>query len=227
MHRADETGIAVQQEKPDFKTELADIQISSLPDSMLYRLENLRIAQEYYQARLEHFRREEKMSRVRDKIREYAEKNGMSEQDVIAGINKDTDMNLSEISQVFNEAYENSPAVKTAKEKMDHALNDWKDSYSSLTEDFGYGDTDNRDYRRAFGQYENSREDMEEATASVTKTLGEVQTISNSFLRDGRSIRLTPLPLDKTPMKTTRRQIAGGRYKKPAANLYWQSFFNR
>ncbi|HFC6361289.1 TPA: hypothetical protein ACFRGQ_001930 [Neisseria lactamica] len=173
MHRADETGIAVQQEKPDFKTELADIQISSLPDSMLYRLENLRIAQEYYQSGLEHFRREEKMSRVRDKIREYAEKNGMSEQDVIAGINKDTDMILSEISQVFNEAYENSPAAKTAKEKMDHALNNWKDSYSSLTEDFGYGDTDNRDYRRAFGQYENSREDMEEATASVTKTLGE------------------------------------------------------
>ena len=60
MHRATETGIAVQQEKPDFKTELADIQISSLPDSMLYRLENLRIAQEYYQAGLEHFRREEK-----------------------------------------------------------------------------------------------------------------------------------------------------------------------
>lgn len=173
MHRVAETGIAVQQEKPDFKTELADIQISSLPDSMLYRLENLRIAQEYYQAGLEHFRREEKMSRVRDKIREYVEKNGMSEQDVIAGINKDTDMILSEISQVFNEAYENSPAAKTAKEKMDHALNDWKDSYSSLTEDFGYGDTDNRDYRRAFGQYENSREDMEEATASVTKTLGE------------------------------------------------------
>ncbi|HHX2523841.1 TPA: hypothetical protein ACU8BU_002116, partial [Neisseria subflava] len=52
-------------------------------------------------------------------------------------------------------------------------LNDWKGSYSSLTEDFGYGDTDNRDYRRAFGQYENSREDMEEATASVPKTLGE------------------------------------------------------
>ncbi|WP_196429102.1 hypothetical protein [Neisseria polysaccharea] len=50
----------MQQEKPDFKTELADIQISSLPDSMLYRLENLRIAQEYYQAGLEHFRREEK-----------------------------------------------------------------------------------------------------------------------------------------------------------------------
>ena len=173
MHRADGTGIAVQQEKPDFKTELADIQISSLPDSMLYRLENLRIAQEDYQAGLEHFRPEEKMSQVRDKIREYAEKNGMSEQDVIAGINKDTDMILSEISQVFNEAYENSPAAKTAKEKMDHALNDWKDSYSSLTEDFGYGDTDNRDYRRAFGQYENSREDMEEATASVTKTLGE------------------------------------------------------
>ena len=143
---------------------------SSLPDSMLYRLENLRIAQEDYQTGLEDFWQEEKMSRVRDKIREYAEENGMSEQDVIAGINKDTDMNLSEISQVFNEAYENSPAAKTAKEKMDHALNDWKGSYSSLTEDFGYGDTDNRDYRRAFGQYENSREDMEEATASVPKT---------------------------------------------------------
>ena len=174
MHRAAETGIAVQEEKPDFKTELADIQMvreeSSLPDSMLYRLENLRIAQEDYQTGLEDFWQEEKMSRVRDKIREYAEENGMSEQDVIAGINKDTDMNLSEISQVFNEAYENSPAAKTAKEKMDHALNDWKGSYSSLTEDFGYGDTDNRDYRRAFGQYENSREDMEEATASVPKT---------------------------------------------------------
>ena len=143
---------------------------SSLPDSMLYRLENLRIAQEDYQAGLEGFWQEEKMSRVRDKIREYAEENGMSEQDVIAGINKDTDMNLSEISQVFNEAYENSPAAKTAKEKMDHALSDWKDSYSSLTEDFGYGDADNSDYRRAFGQYENSREDMEEATASVPKT---------------------------------------------------------
>ena len=155
---------------------IADIMVreeSSLPDSMLYRLENLRIAQEDYQTGLEDFWQEEKMSRVRDKIREYAEENGMSEQDVIAGINKDTDMNLSEISQVFNEAYENSPAAKTAKEKMDHALNDWKGSYSSLTEDFGYGDTDNRDYRRAFGQYENSREDMEEATASVPKTLGE------------------------------------------------------
>ena len=155
---------------------IADIMVreeSSLPDSMLYRLENLRIAQEDYQTGLENFWQEEKMSRVRDKIREYAEENGMSEQDVIAGINKDTDMNLSEISQVFNEAYENSPAAKTAKEKMDHALNDWKGSYSSLTEDFGYGDTDNRDYRRAFGQYENSREDMEEATASVPKTLGE------------------------------------------------------
>ncbi|WP_107854413.1 hypothetical protein [Neisseria elongata] len=174
MRRVAETGVAVQEEKPDFKTELADIQMvreeSSLPDSMLYRLENLRIAQEDYQAGLEGFWQEEKMSRVRDKIREYAEENGMSEQDVIAGINKDTDMNLSEISQVFNEAYENSPAAKTAKEKMDHALNDWKDSYSSLTEDFGYGDADNSDYRRAFGQYENSREDMEEATASVPKT---------------------------------------------------------
>ena len=99
----------------------ADIQMvreeSSLPDSMLYRLENLRIAQEDYQAGLDGFWQEEKMSRVRDKIREYAEENGMSEQDVIAGINKDTDMNLSEISQVFNEAYENSPAAKTAKEK--------------------------------------------------------------------------------------------------------------
>jgi len=174
MRRVAETGVAVQEEKPDFKTELADIQMvreeSSLPDSMLYRLENLRIAQEDYQAGLEGFWQEEKMSRVRDKIREYAEENGMSEQDVIAGINKDTDMNLSEISQVFNEAYENSPAAKTAKEKMDHALSDWKDSYSSLTEDFGYGDADNSDYRRAFGQYENSREDMEEATASVPKT---------------------------------------------------------
>ena len=174
MRRVAETGVAVQEEKPDFKTELADLQMareeSSLPDSMLYRLENLRIAQEDYQAGLEGFWQEEKMSRVRDKIREYAEENGMSEQDVIAGINKDTDMNLSEISQVFNEAYENSPAAKTAKEKMDHALSDWKDSYSSLTEDFGYGDADNSDYRRAFGQYENSREDMEEATASVPKT---------------------------------------------------------
>lgn len=197
---------------------------SSLPDSMLYRLENLRIAQEDYLAGLEHFRREEKMSWVRDKIREYAEKNGMSEQDVIAGINKDTDMNLSEISQVFNEAYENSPAAKTAKEKMDHALNDWKDSYSSLTEDFGYSDTDNRDYRRAFGQYENSREDMEEATASVTKTLGEDANHFEQLPPRRSKYQTHPLPLDKTPMKTTRRQIAGGRYKKPAANLYWQSF---
>ena len=197
MRRVAETGVAVQEEKPDFKTELADIQMvreeSSLPDSMLYRLENLRIAQEDYQAGLEGFWQEEKMSRVRDKIREYAEENGMSEQDVIAGINKDTDMNLSEISQVFNEAYENSPAAKTAKEKMDHALSDWKDSYSSLTEDFGYGDADNSDYRRAFGQYENSREDMEEATASVPKTPEED---ANHFeqLPPRRSNYQTPSP---------------------------------
>ena len=62
---------------------------------------------------------------------------------------------------------------KQPKKKMDHALSDWKDSYSSLTEDFGYGDADNSDYRRAFGQYENSREDMEEATASAPKTSEE------------------------------------------------------
>ena len=197
MRRVAETGVAVQEEKPDFKTELADIQMvreeSSLPDSMLYRLENLRIAQEDYQAGLEGFWQEEKMSRVRDKIREYAEENGMSEQDVIAGINKDTDMNLSEISQVFNEAYENSPAAKTAKEKMDHALSDWKDSYSSLTEDFGYGDADNSDYRRAFGQYENSREDMEEATASVPKT-PEEETNHFEQLPPRRSNYQTPSP---------------------------------
>ena len=60
-----------------FADNTADIQMvreeSSLPDSILYRLENLRIAQEDYQAGLEGFWQEEKMSRVCDKIREYAE----------------------------------------------------------------------------------------------------------------------------------------------------------
>lgn len=145
---------------------------SSIPSNLLFRMENLKNAEANYIGGLEAMWQSEQMQKVRQQIKEYAAKEGIPDADVIAGINS-TGSGMEDISNAFNQAFENNPQARAAKTRMDEALLDWKANHEYLTDDFGYLDAGNKHFKKAFDEYERSQGSMESATAEVPKTSGE------------------------------------------------------
>lgn len=144
---------------------------SSIPSNILYRLEVLKQNEKLYKDNLQALWQEPELSKVKKRIQDFAHEQNSSFQDVVQKINEDPE--LSEITYEFNEAVLASPDAQEKIDVMDNAFSSWMKSHSALTNDFCYLNPENKEMGKAFREYEQSYDNMKEATQEMPKQEGK------------------------------------------------------
>lgn len=147
---------------------------SNIPSNILYRLEVLKQNEKLYRDNLQTLWQESELSKVKKRVQDFACEQNLSFQDVVQKINQDP--GLYEISDEFNKAVSASPEAQKKIDSMDHALSSWMKAHTALTNDFCYLDPENEEMQKVFKEYEQSSDNMKEATQEMPKQEGKDQS---------------------------------------------------
>lgn len=141
-----------------------------IPSNIEYRLNQLKEAEARYEKNLDSFWNIQEMKEAYSSIKNTAEKNGISIEEMITQINKNH--NIDDLSKIFNDSYKNSKEAQEVMASMEQALNDWQTNHEKLTDNFIALDSQNPKLQDAFDEYNNSADHMQDAVKKAPQLEG-------------------------------------------------------